>query len=409
MMTTAVKKEPLLFLCHRIPFPPNKGDKIRSFNILKKLSQDYDIYLGFFIDDPYDKPHASALDKYCREAFHLDQNKIIAKVKGLTSLLTNKPITLPYYFDKRMQRWVNRTLLKNDISKVFVYSSSMAQYCENNAFNTLTRIIDFVDVDSDKWRQYAEKSSTISKWIYQRESINLAKYEDHICRRFDYSLFVSPQEAKLFADRQPVECRNKVLGILNGVDLKFFDTKNEFELELIPADEVFISFTGAMDYWANVEAVEWFVSAIWPTIKAQYPQLKFYVVGGNPSKEIKALHDKNGVVVTGRVKDIRPYIDNAQCVVAPMQIARGIQNKVLEAMAMSKAVVMTSLAAEGILLSTLQSEYVVDEPLLFAEKVSKLLSDSELSTQMGIENRGWMSEHYRWDDVLKSLPELLRN
>mgnify|MGYP000034595802 CR=1 FL=1 len=408
-MTDTSKKEPLLFLCHRIPFPPNKGDKIRSFNILKKLSATYDIYLGFFIDDPYDKQYVKTLNKYCREVFHLDQNKTISKIKGLTSFLTNKPITLPYYFDKRMQYWVNRTLLKNEISKIFVYSSSMAQYCESKSFNTFKRVIDFVDVDSDKWRQYAEKSSAISKWIYQREYKHLAKYEDYVCRNFDYSLFVSPQEAKLFADRQPIEYRNKVLGVLNGVDLTFFDTNNEFEPEPLPEDEVFISFTGAMDYWANVEAVEWFVDAIWPAIKAHFPQLKFYVVGGNPSKEIKALNNKNGVVVTGRVKDIRPYIDKAQCVVASMQIARGIQNKVLEAMAMSKTIVMTSLAAEGILLPKNQEKYIANDPALFAEKVIELLNEISVANQIGDENRTWVEEHYRWNNVLNTLPELLRN
>ena len=133
------------------------------------------------------------------------------------------------------------------------------------------------------------------------------------------------------------------------------------------------------------------------------------MVGGNPSKDILALNKKNNVVVTGRVKDIRPYIDKAMCVVAPMQIARGIQNKVLEAMAMSKAVVMTSLAAEGISLPKLQSEYVIDEPLLFAEKVSELVNDKDNCTQIGADNRKWMSNHYRWDDVLAPLPELLRN
>jgi hypothetical protein len=155
----ATQKQPLLFLCHRIPFPPNKGDKIRSFNILKKLAEHYDVHLGCFIDDSFDKQYVEGLSKYCASIFHLDQYKTMAKVRGLTGFLTNKPITLPYYFDKRMQQWASRVVAQQKIEKAFVYSSSMAQYIQGYEFSSLVRVIDFVDVDSDKWRQYADKKS----------------------------------------------------------------------------------------------------------------------------------------------------------------------------------------------------------------------------------------------------------
>jgi sugar transferase (PEP-CTERM/EpsH1 system associated) len=408
-MTEISKKEPLLFLCHRIPFPPNKGDKIRSFNILKKLNDHFDIHLGYFVDDPFDLQYTDKLAEYCVSQFFLEQKKLIAKLKGLTSFLTAKPITLPYYYDAKMQRWVNKVTEKYDIQRVFVFSSSMAQYCQTAKFKQALKVIDFVDVDSDKWRQYAQKSSGINKWIYQREYKYLANYEDFICQYFDYSLFVSPQEAALFADRQDKSQQGKVIGLLNGVDLDFFDRSKKFEIEPIPTDESFISFTGAMDYWANVEAVEWFVSNIWPTIKSTHPNLKFYVVGGNPNKDILALNNQNGVVVTGRVNDVRPYIEQAKCVVAPMRIARGIQNKVLEAMALSKAVVMTSLAAEGISLPEDQGKHVSDDAVIFAEHVNKLLNDLDLCIKIGGENRCWMDANFRWDDVLMPLPILLQS
>lgn len=406
-MANIIKKEPLLFLCHRIPFPPNKGDKIRSFNILKKLSENFDVYLGYFIDDPYDLQYTNVLSKYCVEQFFLKQNKLVAKLKGLTSFITGKPITLPYYYDAKMQVWATGVVEKQNINSIFVYSSSMAQYCESSSFSSKRKVIDFVDVDSDKWRQYAEKKSGISRWVYNREFKRLAEYEDKICQAFDNSLFVSPQEAALFANRQPESAKKKVLGLLNGVDVEFFNVNNDFEDERIPEDEYFISFTGAMDYWANVEAVEWFVVNVWPQIRVSKPHLKFYVVGGNPSKEIIALNNQNNVVVTGRVKDIRPYIIKAQCIVAPMQIARGIQNKVLEAMSLSKAVVMTSLAAEGIELPEEQHVYVTDDISLFSEMIDALLNDKNLRTNIGEKNSAWMNRHYRWDDVLKSLPNLL--
>jgi len=400
-MIETTKKEPLLFLCHRIPFPPNKGDKIRSFNILKKLAEQYDIHLGCFIDDPFDKQYVDGLRKYCASIFHLDQNKTIAKLKGLTSLFTGKPITLPYYYDKRMQQWTKRTLLQNNINKVFVYSSSMAQYCEGKQNESLERVIDFVDVDSDKWRQYAEKKTGLARRVFHREFKLLAKYEDKVCAEFDHSLFVSPDEAKLFRDRQPSAEQAKVHGLLNGVDVDFFDPKENFSDEPLVPQNPFISFTGAMDYWANVDAVLWFAKQVWPLILEQQPDAIFCIVGGNPSSEVKALASKQGIDVTGRVHDVRPFIAKAQCVVAPMQIARGIQNKVLEAMSLNKAIVVSSMAMEGINAQENCDIAIENEAQRYAEQCLKFFEQTKENNE--IINRQWILEHFTWQQTLEPL------
>ena len=398
-MNAASKKEPLLFLCHRIPYPPNKGDKIRSFNILKKLAKQYDVHLGCFIDDPFDKQYVNGLKKYCASIFHVDQHKTLAKVKGLTSLLTGKPITLPYYFDKRMQQWTNSTLLKEKINKIFIYSSSMAQYCEGEEYKETKRIIDFVDVDSDKWRQYAEKKSGIARWIFQREFKLLANYEDKICAEFDHSLFVSPDEATLFRDRQPEIEKIKVHGLLNGVDIDFFDPQAQFSDEPLVPSVPFISFTGAMDYWANVDAVLWFTKHVWPQILAQEPEAIFCIVGGNPSNEVKALAQLQGVEVTGRVHDVRPFIANAQCVVAPMQIARGIQNKVLEAMSLNKAIVVSSMAMEGINANSNDDIAIADDASQCAQQCLMFFTQKNMSAV----NRQWVIDNFTWKRTLEPL------
>ncbi|MDX2367672.1 MAG: TIGR03087 family PEP-CTERM/XrtA system glycosyltransferase [Colwellia sp.] len=398
-MSNVAKKEPLLFLCHRIPFPPNKGDKIRSFNILKKLAEQYDIHLGCFIDDPFDKQYVDGLSKYCVSVFHLDQNKTIAKIKGLKSFLTNQPITLPYYFDKRMQQWANRTLLQENINKIFIYSSSMAQYCEGSQYASLKRVIDFVDVDSDKWRQYSERKTGLSKWVFQREFNLLARYEDKICAEFDHSLFVSPDEAHLFRERQPSKEQVKVHGLLNGVDVDFFDPRTDFSDEPLVPEKPFISFTGAMDYWANIDAVLWFARQVWPLILQQQPEAIFCIVGGNPSNEVKALADLQGIEVTGRVHDVRPFIANAQCVVAPMQIARGIQNKVLEAMSLNKAIVLTSMAMEGINAESNDDIAIVDDVQTYAQQCLEFFAQKNTN----IANRQWVLAHFTWQQTLEPL------
>ncbi|MCJ8321263.1 MAG: TIGR03087 family PEP-CTERM/XrtA system glycosyltransferase [Colwellia sp.] len=406
-------KEPLLYLCHRIPFPPNKGDKIRSFNILKKLSENFDIHLGCFIDDPFDKQYVEELNKYCRSVYYLDQNKTLAKIKGLQAFITKKPITLPYYFDKCMQQWVNRIISQQNIDKIFVYSSSMAQYCQDrkNAhsssvnFSALQRVIDFVDVDSDKWRQYADKKTGISKWVFNREHRLLAKVEDEICQQFNHSLFVSPDEAELFRQRQPIEKQSKVHGVLNGVDTNFFDPQAEFSNEALVPSSDFISFTGAMDYWANVDSVLWFVENVWPKILLRRPQAKFVIVGGNPSAEVKGLVKVQGVIVTGRVHDVRPFIAKAKCIVAPLRIARGIQNKVLEAMSLNKPVILTSMAMEGINAPNSENVHIIDEPDNFADCCIEYLSNQQKAE---IKNREWILEQFTWQQTLEPLGQYFK-
>ncbi len=407
-MANRTKKEPLLFLCHRIPFPPNKGDKIRSFNILKKLSENFDVYLGYFIDDPYDLQYTNVLSKYCVDQFFLRQNKLVAKIKGLKAFLTGEPITLPYYYDKKMKEWVSQTVSCQHISNIFIYSSSMAQYCESKAYESCNKVIDFVDVDSDKWRQYANNKKGAARWVYNREYKKLAEYEDKICQMFDHSVFVSSDEAKLFSERQPINQRDKVHGILNGVDIDFFNPDANFEEETLIPSSAFISFTGAMDYWANVEAVVWFANEVWPKVLKSHPDLLFLIVGGNPSTEVKLLDKQPGIVVTGRVHDIRPFIEQACCSVAPIRIARGIQNKVLEAMALAKAVVLTPMAAEGITFPEIQQQLIYLDAASFASSVIKFVDDRESSKLVGIENRIWMEQNYQWHNVLEPLVKLCK-
>ena len=401
------QKQPLLFLCHRIPFPPNKGDKIRSFNILKKLSETYNVYLGCFIDDPFDRQYISKLNQYCVEVFYINQYKLLAKIKGLSGFITNKPITLPYYFNKQLQQWTNRTIARHSIEQVFVYSSSMAQYVQDrdlseNNYSDLTRVIDFVDVDSDKWRQYAEKKTGIAKWFFNREYKLLADQEQNICKQFTQSLFVSEDEARLFKVKQPQPHIPKIHGLLNGVDVNFFDPNTIFSHEKLLPRVPFISFTGAMDYWANIDAVLWFVSEVWPLILTVQPETVFCIVGGNPSNKIKALAENHqSIIVTGRVHDVRPFIANAECVVAPLQIARGIQNKVLEAMSLNKAIVATSMAMEGINALPSNEVVITDDKIQFAQACLALIHNKPSV----LTNRQWILKHFTWQHTLTPLTD----
>ncbi|WP_371187635.1 TIGR03087 family PEP-CTERM/XrtA system glycosyltransferase [Thalassotalea maritima] len=394
------EKPGLLFLAHRIPFPPDKGDKIRSFNMLKKLSEDFDVYLGCFIDDASDQGRERALLPYCKQVMALRQHKLLSKCMGLTALATGKSITEPYYYRQSMQNWVKHIVVSKSINYAFVYSSSMAQYVMSDEYNQLHRVIDLVDVDSDKWRQYATTQSGVFawlwRWLYQREFLTLSKLERQICDVFNHSLLVSDDEANLFKSQTRADLHHKVSGVLNGVDVEYFAPgATDIEPLSAPLLSRSVVFTGAMDYAANVDAVIWFVAEVWPQILAHFPEAHFYIVGGNPTAKVRALSQKS-VTVTGRVIDVRPYILQSRCVVAPLQIARGIQNKVLEAMAMDRPVVCTYMAMEGINAPNSNSVRLTDDAQEFAEHCLALLAGARNQST----NRAWLLERFTWQNTL---------
>lgn len=392
-------KPTLLYLCHRIPYPPNKGDKIRSFNLLKALAADYDVYLGCFIDDPFDWQYQPKLAQWCLEYHCVNQHKMLSKIKGLQAFLSSQPITLPYYASRSMQRWVDDIMRRVKPDTTLVFSSAMAQFVLQPQYQSLHKVIDLVDVDSDKWRQYADNHRGVMRWIYQREHRMLASYEQRCLQQFAHTLLVSDDEARLFSNLSDQTQRHKIHGLLNGVDTAFFDPAAALESPTGLTNAPYLVFTGAMDYWANVDAVCWFVEKVWPALKQARPELMFYIVGGNPTAEVMALAQQAGVVVTGRVQDVRPYIANAALVVAPLRIARGIQNKVLEAMAMAKPIVASQMAMEGINAPIHQALQQTDDATEFVVFCQQML-DTPPAAQI---NRDWVLANFTWQATLAPL------
>ena len=380
----------LLYLVHRIPYPPNKGDKIRSFHFLKALAEEYEIYLGTFIDDSVDRQYVEALKPFCKECFCVDLHPKLGKLKSLLGFLNGEALSLPYYRNKALQDWVDSTIVAQRIDRVLIFSSPMAQYVQDHP--QLHFVADFVDVDSDKWRQYAENKSWPANWVYRREAKKLLSFETRIADQADATLFVSEKEAQLFKGLAP-SVADKIRFVSNGVDTEFFDPDLDYESPFLEGQKTIV-FTGAMDYWANVDAVVWFARQVLPLVKKQCEGVIFYIVGSKPDKAVQQLTENDtAVIVTGRVDDVRNYVAHADVVVAPLRIARGIQNKVLEAMAMARPVVVTSAAMEGIPGNSKIQVTVEDTPEGFAEKVLALLAQS---FQHPLENRRYVQKDFSW-------------
>lgn len=392
----------LLFLCHRIPYPPDKGDKIRSYHWWAAVVERFRVHLGAFIDDPADWVHVGKLQARCASSLFVPLPRTRALLRSLTGLLRGTAMTLPYYRDARMTRWVQTQRTRDDIGYVLVFSSAMGQYVEGVCWSRARRIIDFVDVDSDKWRQYAQTRPWPTNWVYRREALRLAQAEEGLARNFAASLFVSEPEAALFRDRVAAPGQ-RVHAIRNGVDAAYFRSVVGC-VSPFPADCEPVVFTGAMDYWANVDAVLWFVREVWPRVRAQRPRALFAVVGSRPSPEIEAL-SCGDIVVTGRVPDVRPYLQAAGVVVAPMRVARGIQNKVLEGMAMAKPVVVTSKALEGIVAVPRRDLLLADEPGAFADAILAVLGAGDEG--LGSRARRLVEREYDWAVSTQQLMALL--
>ncbi len=400
-------KQPILFICHRIPFPPNKGDKITTFNLMKFLSERYDLYLGCFIDDEFDLQYKDDVSAFCKEAYFVDITMRKQASSGIRSLLTKKPVSISHYTSPEMQNWVDSVIQENDINNLFAYSSGMAQFIESSDYKNKNRVLDMADIDSDKWRQYAENKPFYSAWIYNRECQLLEKYEQRLLSEFSALTLITDEERDLFKTMSPEQHHTKIITLSNGVDTEYFNPEASYDYTDKPNDgEQLLCFTGAMDYWANADAVVWFCEHVWPAIHNYNNKLKFYIVGGNPTEQVKKLGSSNGIVVTGRVVDVRPYVAQSLMCVAPLRIARGVQNKVLEAMAMAKPVVMTAMAQEGIQVSGEQHHLVTDDPQPMIQAIIKLLENNDLSDKLGTENRNWIVEQYSWQGALSKLDDL---
>nr|WP_197986329.1 MULTISPECIES: TIGR03087 family PEP-CTERM/XrtA system glycosyltransferase [unclassified Massilia] len=391
----------MLLLIHRIPYPPNKGDKIRSYHLLKHLAQQYRVHLATFVDDADDWQHVPTVEAMCASSHFAPLNPTLARVRSLGALVRNRSLSLDYYRDAGLERWVDATVARHGIERVLVFSSAMAQYADK--YPQARRVVDFCDVDSDKWRQYAEQKSWPMSWLYRHEARQLLSYERRVARNYDASLFVSAPEAALFRDLAP-ESSARIGFFNNGVDTDYF-TPDAGYANPYPAGQRAVVFTGAMDYWPNVDAVTWFANEVLPQLRTRFTNLRFYIVGARPTQAVRDLEKLPAVTVTGTVPDVRPYIAHAQAAVAPLRIARGIQNKVLEAMAMATPVVVSPQALEGIDAEPGLDLVLADGADAFVDAVAAMLHAPQGA--MGRAARARVERQYSWPSNLACIGERL--
>ncbi len=391
----------ILFLSHRPPWPPDRGDKIRSWHLIERLARIAPVHLACLADDAAEAaipPPAGLLASSRIEPRRI--GKARAAVSGLAG---GRPLLLSLFDSAALRAHVRQLLADRPIGCIMAYSVQMAQFVPED-HGAARFVMDFVDVDSAKFESYARTGNPLMRAVYAREARLLSAYENEVARRADAGLFVSDAEAALFRARSGLGA-DRIRPLCNGVDLAYFDPVPHRERPDAP--HPLIVFTGQMDYRPNIEAVTGFARDVLPLIRTARPDAHFAIVGRRPDPAVQALAGLPGVIVTGEVPDVRGWLDAADVVVAPLGIARGVQNKVLEAMAMARPVMASPAAFEGIEARPGEELLVADGAAAQARAVLDLLVDPALAYRLGVAARARIEADYGWAACLAALPGIV--
>ena len=394
----------ILFLVHRAPWPPDRGDRIRSWHMFEALAKLAPVHVAALADNQADAAAVREKMAPLCKSLAIEVRKVSRPVALLKAVVSGDPVSNRLFRNDALARHVDGMLAQGRITHIVAFSGQMAQYLPADFDGRI--IMDFVDVDSAKFATYAEQDKRQPlNWVHGREARILGAYEAEIARRVDASLFVSEAEAALFRGHSGLGA-GKVRAVENGIDTDRFDPALKFDRVGEGAGPLAV-FTGQMDYRPNVDAVRWFAADILPLVQQRHPQARFAIVGRAPTDEVRALEKLPGVTVTGEVPDVRPWLVAADTVVAPLLLARGVQNKLLEAMAMARPVVASAAAAEGIDATPSEHLLVAEGAHDMADAVCAMFDDGARAATMGQAARARMVARYGWGACLAPLGRLL--
>ncbi|QQE13797.1 glycosyltransferase [Planctomycetota bacterium] len=445
------RKPNLLLLTHRLPYPPDRGDRIRSYNLLKHLSKHFQVSLASYTEEPPTPDQENNLRKLTRRLAICPLTKSQKYARAARSLLTKSPITTSVFYDPKLAQQIIHWHTEVRFDAVITFCSGMVQHARDivgtkgkvgnleiahaphasrgagHTFQhpTPIHLLDLVDVDSIKWANFARQSSLIKRCIYKRESKLLRQIELGQHDNIDALTVVSPAELETYQQLKQNHIATspthnsitathmsgfhskglRAFSVTNGVDLDFFKPTPD------PGPNNFnIAFTGVLDYKPNIDAVIWFATQVMPTLRSRIPQASFTVIGKRPTQAVLDLHEYQNTQVLGEVPDIRPHLQSAAVIVAPLKIAPGVQNKILEAMATQRTVVCTPAAAKGIDAMIGRDLHTAKTAMEYVDLIQRLLTYPEERIAISKSARHCVEQTYDWSAVLTPLTHfLLRN
>ena len=391
-------KSEILYVTHRVPWPPDRGDRIRTWNILKHLSKTATVDLICLADEPVTEETRNALSRVTRRLSIIPHSGKGRFLRGALSLAMGRTVTEGLFDNQNLSLTVRQWAQQSNYLGAMASSSGIAKYVMSPVLEDVSKVwIDLIDVDSQKWLDYAASAKMPMSMIYGIEGRRLRKLEQHLAKNCQRLLVVSEAERQLFADFCPTA---PIQAIGNGVDTDYF----------VPADRKVTShscvFVGVLDYLPNSDAVKWFSQTIWPEVRKKFPDAVFRIVGKNPTSEVLALNSLPGIEVVGPVPDVRPWLHRSSCVVVPLRIARGVQNKVLEAMACGRALVCSPSPLKGLAVEPGLHLLKADTTQEWIDSLTTVFDDVHRAEELGMAASAWVQINHRWKACLEPLAEL---
>jgi sugar transferase (PEP-CTERM/EpsH1 system associated) len=386
----------VLYVCHRFPFPPKRGGKIRPFNMIRHLSRNHRVTVCSLVRSDDEAKEGEGLASHCARYEMVRVSDPVQAARMVARLPTPVPSSFGFFYSPELQRRIDAALARERFDLVFVHCSSVARYVEN--VRGVPKILDFGDMDSQKWREYAQAKAIPLAWGYALEAAKLEREEARLARRFDLCTATTRAEWETLEGMRTGVATD---WFPNGVDAEYFAPAGR------PYDPDRIVFVGRMDYYPNQQCMQWFCAEVMPRLRERRPSLRLAIVGADPTPAMRKLGELPGVTVTGSVPDVRPYLHEAAMMVAPLSIARGTQNKILEGMAAGVPVVCSRVAAGGVDASAPEHLLVATTPEDYVAAIVRVLDDPTERARLASAGRARMLSHHAWPQSMRRLDAIV--
>jgi polysaccharide biosynthesis protein PslH len=386
----------ILYICHRFPFPPNRGGKIRPFHTIKHLHQNHDVTVASLTRSEEEDKQGEGLSEYCSRYISVRVSSGLQATRMFACLPTPEPSSMGYFYSPRLDWQIRQFVRIMNVDLIMVHCSSMAPYVAG--MKGVPKILDFGDMDSQKWLEYGRFKSLPLSAGYWLEGQKLMRREKTFARQFDVCLTTTRRELQTLNSYGPTADTD---WMQNGVDHEFFKANDT------APDPNTIIFVGRMDYYPNQECMVDFCRNTLPLLRARRPDVKLLIVGAAPSRQIQKLAELPGVTVSGSVPDVRPYMRRAAIEIAPLNIARGTQNKILEGMAMGVPVVCSELSAYGVDAEPGRHLLTASDPRGYAEAILHLLEDPDARQRLAKAAREQILRAHLWSSATRRLDRIL--
>lgn len=388
----------LLVVSHRVPYPPDKGDRIRTYHLLRQLNEIGDVFLATLADEPVTESTKHELNRICKRISIQPLGGLTRKIAMLGSAVRGRSLSEGAFANSSLRSTIAQWHCEQPFDVAICSASSVAPYLRRDGLERIPGFVDLMDCDSRKWLDFSESEAGPKRWLYRFEARRVQKLERDIARWAAAMAVVSEAEARILDEATGQH--GTATAVPNGVDLDYFAPRDVDE-------DLACVFVGAMDYLPNVDAVTWFADAVWPRVRERHPTAEFRIVGRKPSESVQALSGRAGIVVTGTVPDVRAHLATAAVSVVPMRLSRGLQNKVLESLAMTKATIVAPLALAAL-------SAVPGRDLLRAESadewvtgICQLFNHISRRRELGMNGRRFVEANHDWALCLRPLTELI--